>query len=110
MDEDNRRLDRLELLAEQTRLELRAMDVRLGKIETHLAQMATKADVSEMRAEMQHMNAEIKSWTLATLITIIGTMLAAILGISQIFKASAVVAPPQPIIIYPQAPPAVRLP
>jgi hypothetical protein len=112
MDEDNKRLDRLELLAEQTRLELRAMDVRLGKIETRLEQMATKADVSEMRAEMQRMNAEIKSWTLATLITIIGTMLAAILGISQIFKTSGPLAAPQPIIIYPQAtpPPAPRLP
>jgi hypothetical protein len=113
MDEDSKRLERLEQFAEQTRLELRAINVRLGTIETRLEQTATKADVSEIRAEMQRMNAEIKSWTLATLITIIGTMLAAILGISQIFKASAVLAPPQPIIIiYPQAapPPAVRLP
>lgn len=103
------RLDRIEQwlkqLAEQMQLELRAMDVRLGKIEARLEQMATKADINEIRAEMQKMNAEIKSWTLATMITIVGTMLAAILGISQIFKTSGPAAPPQPIIIYPQAPP-----
>jgi len=62
----------------------------------------------QMNADMYKMNAEIKTWTLATMLTIVGTMLAAILGISQIFKASnvaPVAAPsPAPIVIYAQPP------
>jgi hypothetical protein len=69
--------------------------------------LATKADVAELRAEMrqsfadvrgelQKMSSDNKSWMLATVLSIIGTMLAAILGISQIYKAAP---PPVPIII-----------
>jgi chemotaxis regulatin CheY-phosphate phosphatase CheZ len=90
-----------------------------------LPTLATKADVAELRAEMrdglhqnamatselriemrqgfadvdtkmQKLSADNKSWMLATVLTIIGTMLAAILGISQIYKAAP---PPVPIII-----------
>ncbi|MBC7858572.1 MAG: hypothetical protein H7Z39_07270 [Burkholderiaceae bacterium] len=107
------------------------------RLDTILPTLATKADIGDMRAEMHKMNAEmraemhaemrkmndtlhnmavgihkmnaeIKTWTLATMITIVGTMLAAILGISQVFKASTVApvaAPsPAPIIIYAQPP------
>jgi hypothetical protein len=78
---------------------------------------AAKVDFSELRADMQKMNAEIKSWTLATMITIIGTMLAAIFGIATIFnnaaKTSAPAQPQQPpVVIYtqPLAAPAAVLP
>jgi hypothetical protein len=53
------------------------------------ASLVTDARFAEMRADMQKMNADIKTWTLATMITIVGTMLAAIFGISQIYKAAA---------------------
>jgi hypothetical protein len=87
------------------------MEHRLTALETRfdtiLPTLATKADVGEILTDMQKMNAEIKTWTLATMITIIGTMLAAIFGISQIYKtASSPVASPAPIIIQiPSQPP-----
>lgn len=84
------------------------MEHRITALETRLdavlPTLATKADVGDIRTDMHKMNAEIKTWTLATMITIIGTMLAAIFGISQIYKGSLPVVPvaqpaPVPIII-----------
>lgn len=49
----------------------------------------------ELRTEMQKLSADNKTWMLATVLTIVGTMLAAIIGISQVQKT----APPAPIII-----------
>jgi hypothetical protein len=72
------------------------------RFDTVLPTLATKADVGEIRADLHKMNAEIKTWTLAMMMTTIGTMLAAIFGISQIFKGSAPAVPlaqPTPIII-----------
>lgn len=84
------------------------MHAELHKMNDGLYKM--NADMHKMNADMHKMNAEIKTWTLATMITIVGTMLAAILGISQIFKASnvaPVAAPsPAPIVIYAQPAPA----
>jgi hypothetical protein len=106
------------------------MEHRMTALETRLdlilPTLATKADLesvrrelensglrtdmklAELRADMHKMNAEIRSWTLATMITIVGAMLAAIFGISQIYKG-AVPAPPAPqpapiIITIPGAP------
>jgi hypothetical protein len=87
---------------------------RLVKIEARLEQTATKSDLAEVRADLHKMDSSIKTWTLATMITIIGTMLAAIFGISQVFKSSA--QPPQasavqPIVIQmPSAPAAPTQP
>jgi hypothetical protein len=50
----------------------------------------------ELRTEMQKLSADNKTWMLATVLTIVGTMLAAIIGISQVQKTAA---PPAPIII-----------
>jgi hypothetical protein len=94
------------------------------RLDTILPTLATKADVAALRADMEKaglhmnakfdakfeelrgdmhkMNAEIKTWTLATMITIVGTMLAAIFGISQIYKGASPASPaaqPAPIII-----------
>ena len=77
-------------------------DVEALRADNQIAARKTDAAFAEMRADMQKMNAEIKSWTLATMLTIVGTMLAAIFGISQIYKGAApvaAVAPPAPIII-----------
>jgi hypothetical protein len=52
-------------------------------------------ETAAVRTEMQKLSADIKTWTLATVLTIIGTMLAAIIGISQVQKAT----PPAPIVI-----------
>lgn len=77
-------------------------------VATIASNYATKADIGELRADMHKMNAEIKTWTLATMITIIGTMLAAIFGIATIFNnasKSAVQTPATataPIVIYAQ--------
>jgi hypothetical protein len=58
--------------------------------------MEMRQSFGDVRAEMQRMSSDNKSWLLATVLTIIGTMLAAILGISQIYRAAP---PPVPIII-----------
>jgi Mg2+ and Co2+ transporter CorA len=100
------------------------MEHRITVLETRLdtifPTLATKADLAalgselqqsitvnmgELRIEMQRMNAEIKTWTLATVLATIGTMLAAIFGISQIYKATP---PAAPIIITIPAGPATR--
>jgi roadblock/LC7 domain-containing protein len=88
------------------------MRAEMHKMHTEMhAEMREMNDcLHQMNADMYKMNAEIKTWTLATMLTIVGTMLAAILGISQVFKASSVApvaAPsPAPIIIYAQPAPA----
>lgn len=61
---------------------------------------------ADVDAKMQKLSADNKSWMLATVLSIIGTMLAAILGISQIYKAAP---PPVPIIVtIPGALPAAK--
>lgn len=69
---------------------------------------ATKSDVAEIRADLHKMDSSIKTWTLATMLTIIGTMLAAIFGVAQVFKTAGAPATPQqasaPIIIQMPAP------
>jgi hypothetical protein len=52
-------------------------------------------EIQQIRTGMQKLSADIKTWTLATVLTIIGTMLAALVGISQVTKAT----PPAPIVI-----------
>jgi Mg2+ and Co2+ transporter CorA len=79
-------------------------------IATILSNYATKADIGELRADMHKMNAEIKTWTLAAMITIIGTVLAAIFGISQIIKSAIPATQPQPIVIYAQPAPPPQAP
>jgi Mg2+ and Co2+ transporter CorA len=88
----------------------RGMEQRLtaleARLDTILPTLATKADVAEIRVDMNKMNAEIKTWTLATVLTIIGTMLAAIFGIATIFNAASQGSRPQPapiIITLPAA-------
>ena len=72
------------------------LDARLANFETSIkigfAEARTEA--AELRADMHKMNAEIKTWTLATMITIIGTMLAAIFGIATIFNNASKAASP----------------
>ena len=61
---------------------------------------------ADVDTRMQKMSADNKSWMLATVLSIIGTMLAAILGISQIYRAAPA---PTPIIItVPAAVPASK--
>jgi hypothetical protein len=78
---------------------LTALETRL---DTVLPTLATKADVEGVRAD-------ISRWMLATVVTIIGTMLAAIFGLSQVFKGAQSGAQ-QPIIINIPAPAAGAAP
>lgn len=57
------------------------IEVRLGKMEVRLDQTATKVDLNELRTEMYKANAEMKTWLLATMITIIGLFLVALFGL-----------------------------
>lgn len=92
------------------------MEARLSKLETKfetiLPTLSTKSDLGEVRSDIHKVDSSIKTWMLATMLTIIGTMLAAIFGINQIYKSSqpAIQASqPQPIVIQiPPAPTAQR--
>lgn len=83
------------------------MEHRMTAIETRLdtilPTLATKADLAELRADMQKMHADIKTWTWATMITIIGILLAAVVGVIQVNKNTVpggALAPQPPVIIY----------
>lgn len=85
------------------------IDNRFVRVEARLEQTATKADVESVKSEVHKMDASIKTWMLATVLTIIGTMLAAIFGVAQVMKPAATAAAPSPIIIQlPATPPPVR--
>ncbi len=78
------------------------------RIDTVLPTLATKGDVENVRSD-------IARWTLQTTLVIIGTMLAAIFGVAQVFKGQQPVATaaPPPVIInnippQQQAAPAVQ--
>lgn len=75
------------------------IDNRFVRVEARLEQTATKADVESVKSEVHRMDASIKTWMLATVLTIIGTMLAAIFGVAQVMKPTATAAAPSPIII-----------
>lgn len=82
------------------------IDNRFVRVEARLEQTATKADVEGVKAdvegvkaEVHKMDASIKTWMLATVLTIIGTMLAAIFGVAQVMTPAATAAPAAPIII-----------
>jgi hypothetical protein len=80
------------------------MEARLTALETRLdtvlPTLATKADLGEVRSDIHKVDSSIKTWMLATMLTIIGTMLAAIFGINQIYKTAPSGSPQTaPIII-----------
>jgi predicted nucleic acid-binding Zn-ribbon protein len=75
------RMCKIESQLDQTATTVGEIEVRLGKVETRLDQTATKVDLSDLRAEMYRMNAEIKTWMVATMVTIIGTFLVALFGL-----------------------------
>ena len=72
-----------------------------ARLDTLVPNLATKADIAEVRGD-------IKGWMLSTVLTIIGTMLAAIFGVAQVMKPAPAPSVQQPpiIITVPAAPPA----
>jgi hypothetical protein len=79
------------------------------RLDTILPTLANKADLTEVKGEVQKVGADLHKWMLATVLTVIGTMLAALIGLNQIANKSAQSAQQQPIIINvptPQAAPA----
>jgi hypothetical protein len=80
---------------------LAALEARFDAV---LPNLATKADIADIRSDVHKISSDISRWTLATMVTIIGTMLAAIFGISSVYKNStpAAAVQPAPIIIYSQ--------
>jgi hypothetical protein len=47
-----------------------------------------RIEIQQVRTDMQKLSSDIKTWTLATVLTIIGAMLAALIAISQAYKAT----------------------
>jgi hypothetical protein len=64
-------------------------DIEGLRAEIEIAGLRTDAKLAELRSDMHKMHADIKTWMLATVITMVGTMLAAIFGLSQIYKGAA---------------------
>jgi hypothetical protein len=76
-------------------------------IRTELEKMGLRMDVkiSDLRSDMHEMHAAIKTWMLATVVSMTGIMLTAVIAISQINKAPAVSNPVQPApVVAPQNP------
>jgi hypothetical protein len=76
-------------------------------IRTELEKMGLRMDakISDLRADMHEMHAAIKTWMLATVVSMTGIMLTAVIAISQINKAPAVSNPVQPApVVAPQNP------
>jgi hypothetical protein len=94
------RLIKLEEFASETR-------ERLAKIELRLEQTATKADIADMRADMQKSHNETLRWMIATAIGLF-------VGFGGLFfMMSNSMKSPTPIVIYaqpPATPPAVGKP
>ena len=66
----------------------REVDARLCKIESRLSLVearldlcATKSDLDDLRIDMVKNNADIKTWMIATLLTIIAINLVAVFGL-----------------------------
>ncbi|MES2756365.1 MAG: hypothetical protein V4693_03245 [Pseudomonadota bacterium] len=72
---------RLDELAAEMRRSLSGIDTRLCKIEARVEQCATKVEVGELRSAMYKMSSVLKTWMLATMVTIIATSLAATFGL-----------------------------
>ena len=78
-------------------------DARLRVLEAAVPNLATKADIADVRGD-------IKGWMIATVLAIVGTMAALLFGFFTVARPSLPVAaaqppaPAQPIIIY-AAPP-----
>jgi hypothetical protein len=47
------------------------MDARLTKLETLVPTLATKADVSEVRADLHKVSSEMKGWFIATAVLVL---------------------------------------
>lgn len=87
------------------------MDDRRLALEAHfntiLPTLATKADIESLRADMSRMSSELHKWVL-------GSMIGMFIGFGGLYSASntasrapQAVQPPQSVIIYLPAPPAV---
>lgn len=87
-----------------------------AKFEAVVPTLATKADLAELRGDMQEMNSNISRWTLATVITVIGTVVLGFAGLGLTTFNALKPAPAQqaqaqpPIIINVPAPPAPATP
>ncbi len=68
-------------------------DIEKLRGEIEKSTLRTDVKFAELRSDMHRMNTENRSWMLATMITIVGTMLVAVFGISQVYKGAALLAP-----------------
>lgn len=74
------RLCKIESWLDQTASVVSDIEIRVGKVEVRLDYTATKSGLDNLRTEMYRNNAEMKTWLLATMITIIALFCVALFG------------------------------
>jgi hypothetical protein len=74
------------------------------RLDTVLPTLATKGDLADVRTDIQRVGAELHRWMLGTVLTVIGTMLAALFGLNQVVNKQAPSTLPPIIINVPAAP------
>ena len=102
------RIAKLEEFVVEARMELRAIDVRLGKIEVRLDATATQADIQAIRADIRDSAISLIKWIVGT-----GAILgaAAITVMTFVFNNAvpkANLAMPAPVVINVPSPPPVQ--
>jgi len=83
---------------------------RLVRIETRLDQMATKADLAELKAQLQHSVNELIRWMVGIALGISVTAITVMTFVLNNATPKAPAQPPTPIIIYTQPAPAAGHP
>lgn len=87
------------------------MDARVAKLEALIPMLATKADVAELRVDIEKGQKENRSWMLATVLALFAGIIGAGGLVVSATKSPAAPAPqPAPIIIQVPGPPPAAAP
>lgn len=81
------------------------MDMRVTVLEQAIARIDAMLPTVATKSEIEAVRGDIKGWMLATVLALIGTMLAALFGVFQIVRTGPAPAANPPVIINNLPPP-----